>query len=189
MGTRGLFLGRFQPLHNGHLSVVTDIMEEVDRLLIVIGSSQYSHSFENPFTAGERVWMIEESLQDEGLEATIIPVPDIHRNSLWVSHVETFVPPFDVCYMNNPLPSRLFREAGYEVRSFDLVERDRYEATRVRNRMRRGDDTWRELVPNGVARVIDQISGVQRLQEVTSTDTPGEGSALDDKTPIREKGA
>ncbi len=170
MGARALFLGRFQPLHKGHMSVIEDITSEVARLLIVVGSSQYSHSFENPFTAGERVWMIEESLVEAGLEATIIPVPDIHRNSLWVSHVETFVPPFDVCYMNNPLPTRLFREAGYEVRSFDLVERDRYEATRVRNRMVRDDGCWKELVPDAVARVIETVDGVQRLQDVTSTD-------------------
>lgn len=171
MPVRGMFLGRFQPFHKGHLSVLETVQEDVDRLLIVVGSSQYSHSFENPFTAGERVWMIEEALDARGMKATIIPVPDIHRNSLWVSHVETFVPPFDVCYMNNPLPKRLFREAGYEIRTFELVERDRFEATRVREMMRRGDEAWRELVPKQVAEVVDEVDGVQRLSDVTSSDS------------------
>ncbi len=171
MPMRGMFLGRFQPFHNGHLSVLETIREEVDRLLVVVGSSQYSHSFENPFTAGERVWMIEEALKAKDMSASIIPVPDIHRNSLWVSHVETFVPPFEVCYMNNPLPKRLFREAGYEIRTFDLVERDRFEATRIREMMRREDEGWRELVPVEVARVVDEVDGVQRLHDVTCSDS------------------
>jgi nicotinamide-nucleotide adenylyltransferase len=173
MSTRGLFVGRFQPLHLGHMSVLEGIREEVDRLVVVVGSSQYSHSRENPFTAGERVWMLDDALRERNLSATVLPVPDINRNSLWVSHVETFVPPFDVCYMNNPLPKRLFREAGYEVRTFDLVERDRYEATQIRQRMLDGD-SWRELVPDPVARVIEEIEGVRRLEEVTSSDASGD---------------
>jgi nicotinamide-nucleotide adenylyltransferase len=173
MSTRGLFVGRFQPLHLGHISVLEGIREEVDRLVVVVGSSQYSHSRENPFTAGERVWMLDDALRERNLSATVLPVPDINRNSLWVSHVETFVPPFDVCYMNNPLPKRLFREAGYEVRTFDLVERDRYEATQIRQRMLDGD-SWRELVPDPVARVIEEIEGVRRLEEVTSSDASGD---------------
>jgi nicotinamide-nucleotide adenylyltransferase len=170
MPERGMFLGRFQPPHLGHLTVLAEIADEVDRLVIVVGSSQYSHTLENPFTAGERVWMLDESLVEQDIHATIIPVPDIHRNSLWVSHVETFTPPFDVCYMNNPLPERLFREAGYDVREFELVERERYEATRIRELMQEDGDAWTELVPDPVARIVDEIDGVERLKAVTSTD-------------------
>lgn len=173
MPERGLFVGRFQPLHRGHLEVLERISGEVDRLIVVVGSSQYSHTLENPFTAGERVWMLEESFVDRGLRATIVPVPDVHRNSLWVSHVETFVPPFEVCYMNNPLPKRLFEEAGYEVRTFDLVDRDRYEATQIRERMLEGD-TWQDLVPKAVVDIVEEIDGVERLREVTSSDASGE---------------
>lgn len=172
MPSRGLFVGRFQPPHLGHLEVLEDIHADVDRLLIVVGSSQYSHSLENPFTAGERVWMLEEALRDRGLTASIVPVPDIHRNALWVRHVESFTPPFDVCYMNNPLPKRLFEEEGYEVRTFDLVDRDRYEATQIRRRMLDGD-AWRDLVPDPVADVVDELEGVRRLREVTSSDASG----------------
>jgi nicotinamide-nucleotide adenylyltransferase len=170
MPERGMFLGRFQPPHLGHLSVLEEVAAEVDRLVIVVGSSQYSHTLENPFTAGERVWMLDESLVERDIHATIIPVPDIHRNSLWVSHVETFCPPFDVCYMNNPLPKRLFREAGYEVREFELVDRERYEATQIRQLMQEDGDAWTELVPEPVADIVEEIDGIRRLNEITSSD-------------------
>ena len=56
---RGLFLGRFQPFHLGHLDVIKQALKMVDELVIVIGSAQYSHTFENPFTDSEREEMIE----------------------------------------------------------------------------------------------------------------------------------
>ncbi len=49
-----LLIGRFQPFHNGHLEVVKTISKKCDRMIIGIGSAQLSHTFENPFTAGER---------------------------------------------------------------------------------------------------------------------------------------
>ncbi|HDM88409.1 MAG TPA: nicotinamide-nucleotide adenylyltransferase, partial [Candidatus Bathyarchaeota archaeon] len=41
---RGLFIGRFQPPHLGHLHAIKQALEECDELIIVIGSSQYSHT-------------------------------------------------------------------------------------------------------------------------------------------------
>ena len=37
--TRGFFIGRFQPFHNGHHNVVETIAEEVDELVLGIGSA------------------------------------------------------------------------------------------------------------------------------------------------------
>ncbi len=62
--TRGLYVGRFQPFHLGHLGAVKAVLKEVDELVIVIGSAQYSHNLNNPFTAGERLVMIRRALQE-----------------------------------------------------------------------------------------------------------------------------
>ena len=55
---RGLYIGRFQPYHLGHQAVLEKIAEEMDEIVIVIGSAQESHTAENPFTSGERMEMI-----------------------------------------------------------------------------------------------------------------------------------
>ena len=55
---RGLFVGRFNPFHKGHLKAVQDILEQEDEIIIAIGSTQQSHTVSDPFTAGERVLMI-----------------------------------------------------------------------------------------------------------------------------------
>ncbi|NTV27538.1 MAG: adenylyltransferase/cytidyltransferase family protein, partial [Methanothrix sp.] len=60
---RGLYIGRFQPYHLGHQAVLDRIAEEMEEIVIVIGSAQESHTSENPFTAGERMDMIYAALK------------------------------------------------------------------------------------------------------------------------------
>ena len=59
---RGIYLGRFQPYHLGHHEVLKQIVNEVDEIIVGIGSAQKSHEMENPFTAGERVLMVSSAI-------------------------------------------------------------------------------------------------------------------------------
>lgn len=167
-----LIVGRFQPLHNGHMEIIRRCAAEADHLNIGIGSAQSSHMTDNPFTAGERYLMLESTLRDEGISNfSIIPIEDLNRYSAWVAHVKAMCPPFSVVYSNNPFTRRLFTEAGYTVRSVPMYNRDIYSGTEVRRRMISGDD-WRSLVPPAVAEVVDSIDGVGRLRDISQTDTP-----------------
>ncbi|MDR3074773.1 MAG: nicotinamide-nucleotide adenylyltransferase [Candidatus Methanoplasma sp.] len=164
---RSLIIGRFQPFHNGHMDVIRKCASESENLTIGIGSAQYSHECDNPFTAGERYLMIDETMKDEGItNYCIIPIEDLNRYSLWVAQVRSLSPPFSKVYSNNPLTRRLFSEAGYEVRNSPLYNRDLYSGTAVRKEMLKGDG-WRSLVPGKAAEVIDCIDGVQRLREIS----------------------
>ncbi|MEM0058380.1 MAG: nicotinamide-nucleotide adenylyltransferase [Candidatus Bathyarchaeia archaeon] len=172
MVRRGLFVGRFQPFHKGHLQAVRDILGEVDELVIVVGSAQYSHRIDNPFTTGERLVMIRKALEEAKIDLKriwIVPVPDVHIHMVWVSVVEGYTPPFDVVYSNEPLTRRLFIEAGYEVKPIRFHKREVYSATEIRERMLR-DENWEELVPESVAKFIREIDGVKRLKDLTRTD-------------------
>ena len=60
-----MIVGRFQPFHNGHMDVVRKCASESEHLIVGIGSAQYSHHPENPFTAGERYMMLEGALEEE----------------------------------------------------------------------------------------------------------------------------
>jgi nicotinamide-nucleotide adenylyltransferase len=173
MVRRGLFVGRFQPFHKGHLEVIKKILKEVDELAIIVGSSQYSHRLDNPFTAGERITMIQKALQEDGIQLSriwIIPVPDIHQHALWVSQIIGYAPKFDVVYSNEPLTHRLFVEAGFRVESIPFINREVYLATEIRKRMLAGEN-WKELVPSSVAKFIEEIDGDARLQQLKKTDT------------------
>jgi nicotinamide-nucleotide adenylyltransferase len=172
MARRGIFVGRFQPVHKGHMEVIKGILEDVDELVIIIGSSQYSHRLDNPFTAGERNTMIRTALQEEKISLSkiwIIPVPDVHQHALWVSQIVGYAPKFDVVYANEPLTSRLFTEAGFKVKPMPFIKRDIYSATEIRQHII-GNKKWENLVPPSVAKFIKQIDGDIRLQDLNKTD-------------------
>ncbi|TMI56005.1 nicotinamide-nucleotide adenylyltransferase, partial [Candidatus Bathyarchaeota archaeon] len=42
--TTGLYVGRFQPFHLGHLEAVRHILSKVDELVVVVGSAHDSHT-------------------------------------------------------------------------------------------------------------------------------------------------
>jgi nicotinamide-nucleotide adenylyltransferase len=172
MVRRGLYVGRFQPFHLGHLDAIKDVLGEVEELVIVIGSAQYSHNFNNPFTAGERLVMVRGALQEAGVDDSrvwVVPVPDVHLHMMWVSAVEGYTPRFEVVYSNEPLTRRLFMEAGYKVKGIRFFERKLYSSTLIREKLVK-DDTWEKLVPKSVAAFIKQIDGVNRLRDLTKSD-------------------
>jgi nicotinamide-nucleotide adenylyltransferase len=172
MVKRGLFVGRFQPFHLGHIEAIKDILKEVDEVVIVIGSAQYSHNLNNPFTAGERLIMVRKALEEAGMDYSrvwVVPVPDAHLHMMWVSAVEGYTPPFDVVYSNEPLTRRLFIEAKYRVKAVRFHERKLYSSTEIRERMLKGE-SWEKLVPKSVAVFIKEIDGVNRLRDLTKSD-------------------
>lgn len=168
---RGLFVGRFQPFHNGHLEAVKSILGECQECVIAIGSSQKSHEPDNLFTLGERIEMIYESLKAEGLshKAIIVGIPDVNNNSLWVSHLRALSPSFDVVYSNNPLVKRLFSEAGVKVRQLKLVRRGEYDGTAIRKSMGK-DKEWEKHVPKRAKELMISMGAVERIAEISEGD-------------------
>ena len=174
MVNRGLYVGRFQPFHLGHLEAIRIVLENVDELVIVIGSAQYSHNSNNPFTAGERLVMVRHALEEAGVDYSrlwIVPVPDVHLHMLWVSALEGYTPKFNVVFSNEPLTRRLFMEKGYKVENIRFIERKDYNSTLVREKMLK-DASWTTLVPKSVADFITEIDGVNRLRDLAQTDKP-----------------
>jgi nicotinamide-nucleotide adenylyltransferase len=166
---RGLYVGRFQPFHKGHKKVVDDIADDVEEVVVAVGSAQKSHTLRNPFTAGERVSMIAKALEDRSETVYAIPIEDLNRNAVWTTHVRSMCPPFEAVYSNNPLIVRLFEEDGTEVRESVMFERDRYSGREIRQRMREGGD-WRALVPDSVEEVVDEVDGVRRMRDLDADD-------------------
>lgn len=173
MVKRGLMIGRFQPIHLGHLKGIQQILKEVNEIIILIGSAQYSHSLNNPFTAGERIMMVHAALLEYNIDLSlcyIIPLMDTNDNRLWVAHLVSCVPHFDVAYSHNPLVKRLLVESNIKVISTDYYNREFYSATEVRNRML-NNENWKELVPKSVVDVLNEISGLERIREISDTTT------------------
>jgi len=167
---RALFIGRFQPPHWGHVWAIKDILREVDELIVVIGSAQFNYIIKDPFTVGERIWMLREALREGGIDLSriiIVPIPNIENNAAWFGHLRSYVPPFQVAYTGNPFVAMLLREAGIEVRQQPMYDREKLNSTRIRELIIRGDPSWEELVPKSVARIIREIGGIERLRVIS----------------------
>ncbi len=166
---RGILIGRMQPVHNGHMQVISRILEEVDEIIIGIGSAQISHELKDPFTAGERVVMMSQALSDMDVDSSryyIIPMQDINFNAVWVSHVKMLTPPFSIVYSGNPLVKQLFSEEGFEVRQPPLYDRLHLSGSEVRRRIL-NDENWKELVPDATVELLREINGVERLRNLS----------------------
>lgn len=69
----GMYLGRFQPFHNGHKAIVDKMLEECEQVLIVVSSSDKKGIFRNPFPSWERAMMIKEVYPDERVDCFLLP--------------------------------------------------------------------------------------------------------------------
>ncbi|MFH1696443.1 MAG: nicotinamide-nucleotide adenylyltransferase [Candidatus Diapherotrites archaeon] len=163
---RGLIVGRFQPYHIGHHNAIKNILQEVDELIIVIGSTADSYTKKNPFTTGERVEMISRALHADSLyeKCIIVPVPDLKEYALWTGRVRAYCPSFNVVYTNNPLVRDLFEDEGMEVKPMVSNQKDVESAT-MRNAML-NSEKWEHLTPPTVAEFLDKIRAAERLKRI-----------------------
>ena len=159
-----LFIGRFQPFHKGHLEVIKLYASKAEKILIGVGSAQYHHTLDNPFTYEERREMIRKSLEAEGIENfEIYPINDIHDYRRWVDHVTSSLPKFDLVIARNPTTLKLFENKGYKVEKLPLLGGRECRGSVIRKRMAEGEE-WKHLVPAEVARYIEEINGLSRIR-------------------------
>lgn len=59
-----VFFGRFQPLHNGHVTVINSALERARRVIVVIGNVGEPRSDRNPFSFQERAEIIRNAFPD-----------------------------------------------------------------------------------------------------------------------------
>ena len=166
---RGILIGRMQPVHNGHMQIINKVLDEIDEIIIGIGSAQISHEIKDPFTAGERVVMMSQALAEMDVDPSryyIIPMQDINFNAIWVSHVKMLTPPFSIVYSGNSLVKQLFSEEGFEVRQPPLYDWLHLSGTEVRRRIL-NDENWKELVPKATVDVMNEINGIERLKNLS----------------------
>ena len=169
--SRGLFVGRFQPFHLGHIAAIKFAFSEFDELIIVIGSSQASYEPENPFTAGERLSMIKDSLNADSKidckKTLIIPIPDTNVHSTWTHTVDTLVPQYDAVLTNNSFTGYLFIQRNIPVFEPKLLNRNDLSGTEIRKRMVK-NIKWDHLVPEQVLHIIERINGIERMRKISN---------------------
>lgn len=85
-----IVIGRFQPFHNGHQSLINHALDQANEVVICLGSSFSPRTIKNPWTYDERVHMIREVFPNAPLR--FVPIRDYHYNDeKWTREVRNRV--------------------------------------------------------------------------------------------------
>lgn len=83
-----VFIGRFQPFHNGHLEIVEAALKKAKNLIVVVGSARSGRNIKNPWNFHERVSMISGSLPQYQGRLHFVPMRDYYYNDqLWLAEL------------------------------------------------------------------------------------------------------
>ena len=166
-------MGRFQPFHLGHLDLAKQILDECDEVIIAITSSQFNYLEKDPFTAGERIEMIHNSLKESSLDLNrcfVVSIENQFNVATWASYLKSALPHFDKVYSGNDYVSMLLADSGITVVKPKFLDRKQYNATRIRS-MIISDEKWKDSVPNAVYEFLTKINAKNRLEVISKSDT------------------
>ena len=125
-----IFVGRFQPYHQGHISLVMQkINEEIPALIMV---RDIAPDAKNPFTTEQTVEMIEKYHAAKGHNIQVIIIPDMESVNFG-------------------------RGVGYEINEFTPPENIGWiSATGIRNSIKEGNNDWRTLVDESIQTDVEK---------------------------------
>ncbi len=121
---RAIFIGRYQPYHKGHVSLVQQKLDKGVPCLIMV--RDIPPDDKNPFTTQQTISMIEKYHKSKGDDVVVMAIPDIESVN-WGRGVgyemNEFFPPQDIGWIS---------------------------ATKIRNAITEGNDDWRILVDESI---------------------------------------
>jgi nicotinamide-nucleotide adenylyltransferase len=152
---------------------VKQILEECDEIIIAITSSQFNYLEKDPFTAGERMEMIHDSLKEPSIDLArcyIVSLENQFNVATWASYLKSALPHFDKVYSGNDYVSMLLSDSGISVVTPTFFNRNQYNATKIRS-MIISDENWKDSVPNAVYKLLTKINAKNRLTVISKSDT------------------
>lgn len=121
---RAIFIGRYQPYHNGHISLVQQKLDQGIPALIMVRDIEPDDK--NPFTTEQTVLMIQKYHAAKGDDVEVMIIPDIESVNYGRGvgyEINEFIPPDGIAFVS---------------------------ATKIRESLRVGDDTWKTMVDESI---------------------------------------
>ena len=142
-----IYIGRFQPAHNAHITTIMRALELGQKLIILIGSANQPRTIKNPWSWHERGEMILASIPAECLmNIEILPIHDVmYNDSAWVEQIQTIVQPHIDNSGKNAIIGHAKDESSYYLKMFPQWESieidiiDDLHATDIRNALFKQD--------------------------------------------------
>jgi bifunctional NMN adenylyltransferase/nudix hydrolase len=92
MHDTALLIGRFEPVHSGHVALLQEALRQAPQVIVVVGSAWQARSPKNPFTWQEREAMLLGALPEaDRARVQVLPVRDYYNEAVWVQAVRAGV--------------------------------------------------------------------------------------------------
>ncbi len=160
----GLYWGRFNPPHKGHLQLIKKILKEVDKLIIAIGSAEFKNTNRNPFNGIERKKMIEAYLKEEKIDmrkVNVVAVNDGKSFSSAVKNIFERCGNFDVLYTDKKVIIELIKN---KVKVKKIKRTGTISSTKIRDSIA-NNGNWKHLTGKSVAKLIKKFNGIYRIKK------------------------
>jgi bifunctional NMN adenylyltransferase/nudix hydrolase len=87
-----IYIGRFEPVHNGHMALLQRALASARNVIVVMGSAWQARSPKNPFTCHERADMMLGALTEpDRARVQMLPMRDYYDEAVWVRAVRKSV--------------------------------------------------------------------------------------------------
>ena len=166
----GIVIGRFQPFHLAHQSLIQHSLSLAERVIVILGSARSAPDVKNPFTPQMREEIIRACFPKDADRLIFRVVRDYPYNDhVWTAEIQNIVGEIveedktehakisvvgffkdKSSYYLNLFPQWSFEE--FYSADKKLLSSN---ATIIRERYFIGDEAWRELVPETVARYLE----------------------------------
>ncbi len=141
----GIFIGRFQPVHEGHIHALGVAASQVQKLYILVGSANTCRSIKNPWTFEERKQMLALKLHGQRItNYEIIPLNDYkYSDTQWMSDVRATIEHYN---MQDPILFGHMKDGNDYLKWFPELKFKSIEAqysinaTQVREQMFKNND-------------------------------------------------
>lgn len=136
----GLVIGRFQPLHYGHIYLFKQALTLCDTLIIGIGSADVVDTESNPFSIHVRDKIVRSALRFENIGKRVSKI--IHLNdyedddSFWLEQAAAQTRYIDAVVGNNGWVNGIFKAASIPAIKVPLLARDSYQGSVIRQFMK-----------------------------------------------------
>ena len=125
-----IFVGRFQPYHQGHISLIMQKINKGIPALIMV--RDIAPDAKNPFTTEQTVEMIKKYHESKGHDVKVIIIPDMESVNFG-------------------------RGVGYEINEFTPPENIGWiSATKIRESIKDGNNEWRTLVDESIQSDVEK---------------------------------
>jgi HTH-type transcriptional repressor of NAD biosynthesis genes len=120
---RGLIIGKFMPIHNGHIALILFAARHCDELIVSM-----SHTLMDPIDASLRFVWIKEIFKDQShIKPEMVKddfdnesLPLTERTRLWAAFIQKTYPPIDIIFSSEEYGEPFAQSLGTQHKIFDL---------------------------------------------------------------------